>query len=224
MSGMSKPEFESAQATAWMGDFGREYSDRNMLEADALDALYLSNYGITRTDINALFLRDVAKDSTILEVGCNSGNQLILLQRMGYRNLSGVELQPYALDIARSRTREIGLKQASALALPYENAAFDLVFTSGVLIHIAPEDLTLAMDEIYRCARRYIWGMEYYAAKITEVNYRGHDHLLWKMDYARRYLERFDDLELVRELRLPYLENANADTVFLLKKRSAGAP
>jgi hypothetical protein len=42
---------------------------------------------------------------------------------------------------------------------------------------------------------------------------------LWKMDFVRRYLERFDDLELVKEQRLPYLNSENVDTVFLLKKR-----
>jgi pseudaminic acid biosynthesis-associated methylase len=142
---------------------------------------------------------------------------------MGYSNLSGVELQPYALELARERTCNISLLQGSALALPYEDAAFDVVFTSGVLIHIAPGDLPRAMDEIHRCARSYVWGMEYYAADVTEVNYRNHGGLLWKMDYARRYLERFADLELIQEQRLPYLENANVDTVFLLRKKQLSA-
>ena len=93
------------------------------------------------------------------------------------------------------------------------------MFTSGVLIHIAPEDLPGAMDEIHRCAGTFIWGMEYYAPSVTEVNYRSHTGLLWKMDYARRYLERFKDLELVRERHVPYLEGPNVDTVFLLRKK-----
>jgi pseudaminic acid biosynthesis-associated methylase len=216
---------ETAQTATWKGDFGREYTDRNTLDAAALDSLYLKNYGLTRTQINVCCLRGIPKGASFLEVGCNTGNQLILLQQMGYSNLSGVELQSYALEMARGRTRGIFLRQGSALALPYEDAAFDVVFTSGVLIHIAPDDLPQAMDEIHRCARQYIWGMEYYAANVTEVSYRNHNGLLWKMDYARRYLERFADLELVHEQRIPYLENANVDTVFLLKsKRFAVSP
>lgn len=209
---------ETAQTAAWKGDFGREYSDRNTFDADALDSLYLKNYGVTRTEINESFLRDIRSDASFLEVGCNTGNQLILLQRMGYPNLSGVELQRYALETARARTRNISLMEGSALALPYDDATFDIVFTAGVLIHIAPADLPRAMDEIHRCARSYIWGMEYHADDVTEVNYRGNSGLLWKMDYARGYLERFADLELVREQRIPYLENGNVDTVFLLRK------
>ena len=219
---------ETAQLARWKGDFGREYTDRNTFEADALDALYRKNYGVTRTQINESSLCGVPKGASFLEVGCNTGNQLVLLHRMGYSNLSGVEVQPYALEMARVRTRNISLMQGSALALPYDDASFDVVFTSGVLIHIAPSDLPRAMDEIHRCARSYIWGMEYYADEVTEVNYRGNSGLLWKMDYVRGYLERFADLELVREQRLPYLDNANVDTVFLLRKTgcsvSAGAP
>jgi len=41
---------------------------------------------------------------------------------------------------------------------------------------------------------------------------------MWKMEYARKYLTLFHDLELVKERRLQYLENDNVDTVFLLKR------
>jgi pseudaminic acid biosynthesis-associated methylase len=210
---------ETAQTEVWKGEFGREYTDRNTFDVNALDSLYRKNYGLTRTQINQEFLHGISKEASFLEVGCNNGNQLLLLQRMGYSNLSGVELQPYALEVARSRIQNISLAQGSALAIPREDALFDVVFTSGVLIHIAPQDLPRAMDEIHRCARTFIWGMEYYAPTVTEVNYRSHSGLLWKMDYAQCYLQRFKDLELVREQHVPYLEGSNVDTVFLLRKK-----
>jgi pseudaminic acid biosynthesis-associated methylase len=211
---------ETAQTMVWKGDFGRDYTDRNTFEPEALDRLYLKNYGITRTEINNTSLSGIPKQASFLEVGCNDGNQLLMLHRMGYSNLSGVELQPYALEIAGRRLPGVSLKLGSALALPHQDSAFDVVFTSGVLIHISPNDLPRALEEIHRCSRQYIWALEYYASEETEISYRGHDRLLWKMDYARRYLERFSDLELVREQRLPYQEDANIDTVFLLRKRN----
>jgi ubiquinone/menaquinone biosynthesis C-methylase UbiE len=110
------------------------------------------------------------------------------------------------------------LVQSNAFNLPFEDGFFDLVFTSGVLIHIAPADLPRALDEIHRCSRSYIFGAEYYAPAVAEVHYRGHDELLWKMDYARQYLQRFDDLGLVQEQRLPYLDTPNVDLMFLLRK------
>ncbi len=210
---------ETPQKKSWAGDFGREYTDRNTLSGAQLDSLYRENYGITRRQLNEAHLADVPRDARILEVGCNSGNQLLLLREMGFTGLWGAEVQSYALELAKARLPDAQLSQASALNLPYEDTDFDLVFTSGVLIHISPADLERALDEIHRCAKTWIWGMEYYALEVTQVNYRGHDGLLWKMDYVKRYLDRFDDLELVREQRLPYLNSSNTDTMYLLKRK-----
>jgi pseudaminic acid biosynthesis-associated methylase len=216
---LADPASETPQMKVWKGKFGQEYTDRNTLDLEALDSLYRKNYGITRTQINQEFLSGIPKDASFLEVGCNAGNQLLLLQRMGYTNLSGIELQQYALEMARSRTQNMSLGLGSALAIPHEDASFDVVFTSGVLIHIAPSDLPRVMDEIHRCAKGFIWGLEYYSPKVTEVNYRSHNELLWKMNYAQLYLQRYADLELVREQHFPYVGDSNVDTVFLLQKK-----
>ena len=208
----------TVQLGAWCGEFGHEYTMRSCLTPEQVDALWERNYGIARTELNRRFLGSIPADARILEVGCNIGNQLSLLQRLGYSNLYGVDVQDYALDIARSRLKDVNLTSASSFALPFEDDYFDLVFTSGVLIHISPRDLPAALDEIHRCAKSYIWGSEYYAPGVTEISYRGHSELLWKMDYARQYLARFADLELVLEQRLPYLENQNVDSMFLLRK------
>jgi hypothetical protein len=50
------------------------------------------------------------------------------------------------------------------------------------------------------------------------VVYRGASGLLWKNDYAKLFLEYFDDLELVREERVRYLEHDLVDTMYLLRK------
>jgi pseudaminic acid biosynthesis-associated methylase len=212
---------QTEQIRTWTSDFGREYTDRNAYSPAELDELYQKNYEITRTEINQRCLESVARDARILEVGCNMGNQLLLLEQMGFTNLYGIEIQSYALDRAKERLPRAVLTQASAFSIPYENQFFDLVFTSGVLIHIAPADLPTALAEIHRCSRRWIWGFEYYAPELTEVAYRGHDSLLWKTDYAQLYLQQFRDLELVREDRIGYLGNDNVDTAFLLYKKSS---
>jgi pseudaminic acid biosynthesis-associated methylase len=214
---MSKAQ-ATAQLEAWCSEFGREYTMRSCLTPEQVDTLWRKNYGITRTELNARFLASFPADARILEVGCNTGNQLSLLQRAGFSNLHGVDVQDYALEIARSRLSYVNFARASSFSLPYEDNYFDLVFTSGVLIHISPNDLPVALKEIHRCATSYIWGYEYYASSVTKISYRGHAELLWKMDYAREYLELFPDLELVQEQRLPYLENQNVDSIFLLRK------
>jgi pseudaminic acid biosynthesis-associated methylase len=216
---MNQRTAETPQKQRWAGEFGREYTDRNTLSAAQVDSLYQSNYGTPRRQLNEAFLGEIAKDARILEVGCNSGNQLLLLQEMGFANLWGAEVQSYALESARARVPCAQIAQATALDLPYGHGDFDLVFTSGVLIHISPADLPRALDEIHRCARTWIWGMEYYAPEVTQVDYRGHNDLLWKMDYVKRYLDRFADLELAREQRLPYLNSSNVDTMYVLRRK-----
>jgi SAM-dependent methyltransferase len=146
----TNPLPDTEQIRTWSGDFGREYTDRNTFTPAQLDELYQRNYGITRSAINRRFLESIPRDARILEVGCNLGNQLLMLQSMGFTSLYGIEIQDYALHRAQGRLPAAVLRQASALAIPYAGRFFDLVFTSGVLIHIAPADLPLALGEIRR--------------------------------------------------------------------------
>ncbi|HKS74218.1 MAG TPA: pseudaminic acid biosynthesis-associated methylase [Terriglobales bacterium] len=213
-------EHETAQIREWKGEFGREYTDRNVLDPEGLDQLYLGNYGISRTELNGTFLEAIPADAQVLEVGCNVGNQLLLLQRSGYKNLHGIEIQKYAVDRAHERLPGVDVREGSALQIPYPDKHFDLVFTSGVLIHISPSNLSEVLREIHRTAKTWIWGLEYYADAPTEVMYRGQQGLLWKSAFAQVYLDRFSDLELVRERRLPYLNNSNVDTMFLLRRKA----
>jgi hypothetical protein len=74
------------------------------------------------------------------------------------------------------------------------------------------------LREIHRCTRKYIFGFEYYSEETKEIPYRGYSDLLWKADFARKYLDLFDDLALVKEERIKYLGNENVDAMFLLRK------
>jgi pseudaminic acid biosynthesis-associated methylase len=209
---------DTSQIKRWKGKFGKDYTNRNALSLRGVDNLYKKNYGITRSQIIKSFLGNLDRDIRILEVGSNVGNQLLLLQENGFKNLYGIEINDYAIQFSKSRTKNINIVQGSALDIPFRDGFFDLVFTSGVLIHIHPKDIKKAMKEIYRSSSRYIWGSEYYSKDWQEINYRGEKSLLWKTDYARLYLDSFSGLKLIKEKRLKYLNNDNLDTVFLLKK------
>ena len=208
------------QMETWGGGFGEEYTNRNTVSFNDMENLYKERFGITRTEMNSKFIGGFDRDMKILEVGSNVGNQLLCLQEMGFNNLYGVELQSYAVELSKSRTKRINIIEGSAFDVPYKDSYFDLVFTSGVLIHINPSDISMAVKEIYRCAKNYIWGFEYYADKYTEILYRGHKDLLWKTDFTKLYCKQFSDLQLVQEKRFKYIDNDNVNSMFLLKKRS----
>ncbi len=207
------------QTQKWSSEFGKEYTDRNPHTIEIMDELYKKQFGLTRTELNLMFLGNLDRSIKILEVGSNVGVQLQGLQSIGFKYLYGIEIQPYAVEVSKQNTKNINLLQGSAFDIPFKDSYFDLVFTSGVLIHINPNDLNIAMREVYRCTSEYIWGFEYYADQYLEIPYRGFRNLLWKGDFAKLYLGKFKDLELISERRVEYLDNDNIDSMFLIRKR-----
>ena len=206
------------QMHQWAGVFGKNYTDRNMMTLAEMEALYKEDYGFTKTSLNKRFSKNIKHTARILEVGSNIGNQLICLQNMGFVNLYGIELQSYAVEISKSRARKIKIIRGSAFDIPFKDDFFDLVLTSGLLIHIHPLYVSKVMKEIYRCSKRYIFGHEYWFSEFVEVKYREHNNLLWKGDYVRKYLELFENLELIKEERINYRNSENIDSLFLLRK------
>ena len=206
------------QMHEWNGQFGKEYTDRNALSLSEMELLYKDNYGITRTEMNSRFIDNLDRDMKVLEVGSNIGNQLLLLQQSGFKNLYGIELQSYAVELSKNNTRRINLIEGSAFDIPFKDGFFDLVFTSGVLIHISPNDISLVLDEIHRCTKKYIWCFEYYSEAYAKIEYRDHANLLWKTDFSKLFLKHFSNLRLVKEEHFKYLNNDNIDAMFLLEK------
>lgn len=210
---------ETFQIKKWKSGFGDKYTDRNTFTPFELDDMYRKNSGVSRTEMNKAFLGKMDRDMRILEVGCNVGNQLIMLQRMGFKNLYGVEINGYAVEKAKSRTKGINIIQGTAFDLPFKDGFFDMVYTAGVLIHINPKDIKKVLREIHRCSRRYIWGYEFWAPRYTNKFYRGYDNLFWKTDFSKLYMGLFGDLNLVKEEYYKYLECDDVDVMYLLKKR-----
>ncbi len=146
------------QMHQWQENFGKLYTDRNDMTLEEMEALYLTNYGFTKSDINKRFLEGISHTIRILEVGSNIGNQLMCLQNLGFVNLYGIELQSYAVELSKSRTSNINIIQGSSFGIPFKDDYFDLVLTAGLLIHIHPSDVSNVMNEIHRCSKDYILG------------------------------------------------------------------
>lgn len=216
---MIETKAKTHQAQTWSGQFGREYTDRNAVTTKDMNALYLKTFGISRTELNYEFLGNLDRSLRILEVGANVGTQLHLLQQLGFTDLHGIELQPYAVEVAKRVRPGIDIIQGNAFELPYKDGEFDLVFTSGVLIHIAPQDHPKVMDEMNRCSRKYVWGFEYYAPELEEIDYRGHENLLWKADFASIFMRRHPKLKPLKITYYPYMDNPHQiDCMYLLVK------
>jgi len=207
------------QMKKWRGRFGKEYTKRNVSTLKKINKNYKDEFGITKTEMYKAFIGKLDKSIKILEVGSNIGNQLLILQKLGFKNLYGIEINKYAIEEARLRLNNINIIDGSALDIPFKDNFFDLVFTSGVLIHISPRDINLVIKEIYRCSKNYILGYEYYADKYTEVIYRGNKNLLWKTNFSRLFLNKFPKLRLIKRRILKYKDNDNRNIIYLLEKK-----
>ncbi len=197
---------ETSQLALWRSEFGRAYTDRNDQEKPA------------RVDAWRRLLDGIAP-TRVLEVGCNVGWNLEYLRRLGIAEVYGIEPQPYAVERARWRGPDFGVLQGTAFDLPFRDRWFDLAFTSGVLIHIAPETIGAALDEIYRVAKRWIIAIEYDNAVEQEVRYRGHEAALWKRDHGSLWTRRYPDLVELRTLALGEADGYDNCTAHLFEKR-----
>lgn len=212
---------QTEQTRVWTGEFGREYTNRNTFETiEDFNRFYVHRYGRSRDKINADWLKTVPRDARILEVGANVGYQLEALRRIGFRNLMGIDIQRNCINKAKSLHPQIDIVHAIASDIPFKDAYFDLVFTNNVLIHMAPHHLPLVLAEMYRVTRQWILGFEYYSPTLTEIQYRGHQALLWKADYASMFKSEFADLMSVREEIIDCLDDpGKQDKFYLLEKQ-----
>jgi pseudaminic acid biosynthesis-associated methylase len=196
---------ETPQLALWRSEFGSAYTDRN--DHDRPE----------RVESWRRLLAGIAP-RRVLEVGCNVGWNLVYLDRLGIPELYGIEPQAGAVARGRIRRPDLNVLVGTAFDLPFRDQFCDLVFTSGVLIHIAPESLGTALDEMYRVSRRWIAAIEYDDPVEQEIAYRGHDGALWKRDHREAWRARHPDLRLVRQLELRAEHGYDNCTAHLFEK------
>lgn len=175
------------QELFWKGEFGDSYTIRN--SGAEWIASNLAFY--------AKVLNRTYEIESILELGSNVGLNLIALkQLLPEAKFSAVEINEKAALKLKKNLPEVDLHITSILDF---NSAeqWDLVFTTGVLIHIKPNKLPLVYDLMYRNSSRYILIAEYYSPSPTEITYHGHKDRLFKRDFAGEMLDQFPDLSLI---------------------------
>lgn len=214
----------SKEEDRWQSQFGDEYTDRNPQTVEAMDRVQSAKKGISRTAFTRAFFTELEKPLKLrktLEIGCNVGVVLQILSDLGFENLYGIDVNQRAIDVAKQETvdKDIYVIKGSAFDVPFKDAFFDLVYCNGLLIHIAPDDVGYVLDEMHRCSSKYIWCYENYSDSYEMVLWRGEKDMLWKTNFAKLFVDRFSDLKLVKEERIPYVGHPElVDSMFLLEK------
>ena len=173
--------YKTEQEAFWSGEFGDGYVSRNNNERLVVGRMV--HFG--------RFLRSTPQVASIMELGCNVGLNLQALKRLNPAfELAAYEINPKAAQIAR----ELGVAQVttgSVIERVDAERTYDLTFTSGVLIHINPDALAEAYDNLYRLSNRYILINEYYNPTPVMVEYRGAKDRLFKRDFAGELIDRY---------------------------------
>lgn len=183
---------ETEQTQFWRGEFGTRYIQRNLLSP------------VNIRQRTAMWARVLERTSatppaSVLEVGANIGINIASLRNLVSAEFHAVEPN----ETARRQLRDSGILDPKHVYdttgdnLPNAAASIDLVFTSGVLIHVAPDRLEATCREMHRVSRRYIGCIEYFSTTAEEKLYHGHAAKLFKRDFGGFWWDLFPDLKLV---------------------------
>ncbi len=135
----------------------------------------------------------------ILEVGCNVGNNFRDFPKNF--DVHGIDLNEKALEKAKVKHPTFQFKRGSIIEIPFKDSTFDLVFTSGVLIHIHHEDMEKALIELFRVSRKWIFNIEYFGENEEEIKWKRAEHLLWYRNMKKRWSK--SNVRIISDVDLP---------------------
>ena len=151
---------------------------------------YMFGFGARSRLIAEIVKRNSDKIESVLELGCNSGNNLQEINNLVPNiKLSGLDLSEPAINFGKTVDKNPAELVAGDLMdlSRFEDKSFDLVFTSGVLLYLSPTDVIKVLKETIRISKRFIFNIELHGKhdclidiikgdkfkiKIFSVNYR----------------------------------------------------
>jgi pseudaminic acid biosynthesis-associated methylase len=162
----------------WQGPFGTDYLARNRVDWKERVPFWQHIVELTGA-------------TSFLDIGTNAGWNLHALRSISPEfTMSGVDINIEALREAQAAGFDVAEVPAHAVVETFGPGAAELVVTSGVLIHIAPDDLPKTLAAIHDASSRYVLAIEYAGDVETEVEYRGNAGKLWRRPFGELYMQR----------------------------------
>lgn len=118
------------------------------------------------------FLHELIKEriknkDKILELGCGIGRNLSYLEKQGYSNLFGVDINQEAITLSTETYENLRKLQKNLVCSSletglkgYEDIDFNLIFTMCCLMHIHPAVEEEVFDQIARITKDYLLTIE----------------------------------------------------------------
>jgi len=128
---------------------------------------------------------------SILECGCNIGRNIDFLNHvLPKASKSIIEISKPAFEFV-TKHHQIYQAYNGSIENSCLSGKFELVFTTGVLIHIHPQDLLHNMEKMFEYASKYILIGEYFNRTPVMIEYQGQENKLFKRDFGRLFIENF---------------------------------
>lgn len=170
------------QELFWSKTYGEQYIKKNYNFNDQKGALAWKKM-LSKCNNDRL---------STLECGCNIGRNVRQIKKAYPQSINSViEINSQALEICKSNNNLEKSFCGSIFDCNFEPNQFDLVFTMGVLIHIAPENLFEIMSRMKTWTKRYILFGEYFNTTPISIEYQGRKNQLFKRDFGKYFMENF---------------------------------
>tara|TARA_B100000963_G_scaffold299361_1_gene271376 strand:- start:15181 stop:15798 length:618 start_codon:yes stop_codon:yes gene_type:complete len=130
------------------------------------------------------------KINSILECGSNIGRNLKQIN-LAYpkKKLSFIELNKKAFEICSLNKNIENSYNSSIQDCKILKNTYDLVFTSGVLIHLNDKTLNKVIPKIIDWSKNFVIVLEYFSTTKIEKTYRGKKNLLFLREYGEEFLK-----------------------------------
>ena len=103
------------EANAWSGyDYGEGYYYQSF------DRIGITGLRSTRERMEAMGVADLVKDKTVLDIGCNAGFVSLTIAEVA-RHVTGCELNPYLVDLAKRVAEHLGQQNATFFSSSFED-------------------------------------------------------------------------------------------------------
>jgi len=95
-----------------------------------------------RRDIIFRLLKNLNRDSKILEIGCSGGVLIRFLENKGFFDIWGIDISKTAIDLCKKRGIT-NVSVADGAGVNFNNEEFDIIIASDVLEHINDDSSAL---------------------------------------------------------------------------------
>jgi len=137
---------------------------------------------LLETDVLVDFVKQI-KPKAVLEVGCNYGRELKLLEDL--TNVYGIDINEKQINKAQKYIPTGTFTVANGLKIPYDDNTFDLVYTVGCLSHNKETKVEGILDELLRTSTSYVLTIEWIGTKTSPTTYGNCKENTWVHDYEK---------------------------------------